>query len=277
MVDDVVALGQELGPDLVMFDTEAFVGPLVAALLGARQVNHLFGPFPDADVLQLATDALSPLWRSFGLDVPSDAGLYEGTTVAVCPPSIDPVRPPRAEVLFIRPTPLPSRPARPQSPPLIYFSLGTLWANAEVVATALEAFSQLPVRVLATLGDLDVTAVTPVPSNVELRQHVPQAEVLPDASLVVHHAGAGTMFGALAHALPQVALPQAADNFINAELLARTGAATVIQPDELTAEALAAAVTNLLQNPSATQKARVVAEEIAAMPTAEKVAQQLRT
>jgi UDP:flavonoid glycosyltransferase YjiC (YdhE family) len=277
MIDDVLAVGERLRPDLVLFDTEALVGPLAAHLLGTRQVNHLFGPLLAADVSQLAADAMSPLWGSFGRVVPPDAGLYEGVTVAVCPPSMDRDPPPRGEWLSVRPAPLPVRPPRRVSPPLVYFSLGTLWASTAVVATALEAFGDLPIRVVATVGSLDPGEVPTVPANVELHQYVPQAEVLPDASLVVHHAGAGTMFGSLAHGLPQVALPQAADNFINAELLERSGVAVVLRPDELTPTALAAAVTRLLADASASQRAQAIAEEIAAMRTAEDVAQRLRT
>lgn len=277
MVDEVLTAGEMLAPDLVLFDTEAFVGPLVAQLLGARPVNHLFGPMLAPEVSQLATDALSPLWRSFGCDVPDDAGLYDGVTVAVCPPSMDSAGPPRGDHLLLRPTPLPNRAPTPTTPPLVYFSLGTLWANADVVNTVLEAFANLPVRVVATLGALDISAVQSVPPNVELHQYVPQADVLPDASLVVHHAGAGTMFGALAHGLPQVALPQAADNFVNADMLQRRGVAAVLSPEEVTPQAVAAATTEMLADTAAAESARSVADEIAQMPTAYEIANRVRS
>jgi UDP:flavonoid glycosyltransferase YjiC (YdhE family) len=276
MVDEVLAVGETLAPDLVLFDTEAFVGPLVARLLGARPVNHLLGPMLAPEVSQLATDALSPLWRSLGHAVPDDAGLYDGVTVAVCPPSLDPVGPRRGEHLRLRPAPLPKRAPTPTAPPLVYFSLGTLWASLDVVNTVLEALADLPIQVVATLGALDPTAVQPAPPNVELHQFVPQADVLPDASLVVHHAGAGTMFGALAHGLPQVALPQAADNFINADMLRRRGVAVVLRPDELTPQAVAVAVTEMLADTAAAQAARAIAQEIGQMPTADEIAYRLR-
>jgi UDP:flavonoid glycosyltransferase YjiC (YdhE family) len=272
MVDDVLAVGERLRPDLVVFDTEAYAGPLVAALLGARQAHHLFGPLPARDVTQLATDALSPLWRSFGLDVPAEAGLYDGTTVAICPPSMDPETPSRGTLLRVRPAPAPLRPVQAQTPPLVYFSLGTMWADAGVVRTVLDGLAELPVRVVATLGALDPADVPTVPANAELHRFVPQQQVLPDASVVVHHAGAGTMFGALAHGVPQVALPQAADNFVNAGLLARSGAGVVLGPAEVTSESVAQAVRRLLGEPSYARSARAVADEVASMPAADEVA-----
>lgn len=276
MIDDVVAAGEQLRPDLVMFDFEAVTGPLAARLVGARQANHQVGPLPPPDVLQLMTDALSPMWRSFGHDVPPYAGLYEDTTIAICPPSMELETVPRGERLLLRPAPLPVRPLRPQSPPLVYFTLGTLWANPTVVATVLEALADLPVRVVATLGSLDPGELRSVPSNAELHRFVPQDELLPDASVVVHHAGAGTMFGALAHGLPQVALPQAADNFINAAALADRGAGVTLLPDQMTCEAVTTAVSRALDDEAISTAARAVAEEIAGMPAPAQVAERLR-
>lgn len=276
MVDDVLAVGERFRPDVVLFDAQAYVGPLVARLLGARPVNHLFGPLPAADVTQLATDALSPLWRSFGHDVPPDAGIYDGVTVAICPPTLDIAQPPRGEHLSVRPAPLPARPPAELSPPHVYFSLGTMWANQQVVQAVLEGMADAPVRVLATLGSLAADELGNVPANVEVRQYVPQAEVLPDASLVIHHAGAGTMFGALAHALPQLALPQAADNFVNAALLRDAGVARVLMPDEVTSDAVRGAVEDLLRDTATRSTARTIADEITAMPSAADVAARLR-
>jgi UDP:flavonoid glycosyltransferase YjiC (YdhE family) len=275
MLDGVLAAGQRLSPDVVVFDTQAYAGPLVAALLGCCQVHHTFGPLPDPDVVQLATDAVAPLWRSVGHDVPAHAGLYRGDTVTICPASLDPALPPDGRQLPLRPAPRPVRPAHAQEPPLVYFSLGTMWASAEVVRTVLAGLADLPVRVVATLGSLQPSEVGAVPANAALHPFVPQQDLLPDAAVVVHHAGAGTMFGALAHGVPQLALPQAADNFGNAELLARSGAGLVLGPPEVSAPAVADAVTRLLADPSYALAARTIAEEIDAMPDAETVAASL--
>lgn len=272
MVDDVLAAGERLRPDVVVFDAYAYVGPLVARLLGARPVNHLFGPLPEPDVTQLAADAMSPLWRTFGVDVPPDAGVYAGATIAVCPPSMDRAVPPRGEHHRLRPAPSPLRDATPQSPPLVYFSLGTMWSSVDVVRTVLGALGELPVRVVATLGQLDPSELADVPPNVELHQYIPQQHVLPDAAMVIHHAGAGTMFGALAHGLPQVALPQAADNFVNAAMLSQVGAAAILPPDDVSKDSVREAVRRVLDDVSYSRAATAVAEEIAAMPTPNDVA-----
>lgn len=88
MADDVIACGRQMGPDLVLFENYALAGPLAAAVLGVPCADHLLGPLPANDVLELANDAVSPLWRSFGLDTPGFAGAFAGVTIAICPPSL---------------------------------------------------------------------------------------------------------------------------------------------------------------------------------------------
>jgi hypothetical protein len=39
--------------------------------------------------LELCGDAISPLWRSFGHDVPPFAGIYSGITLSICPESLN--------------------------------------------------------------------------------------------------------------------------------------------------------------------------------------------
>src|SRR3974390_989709 len=70
MVDDLIAIGRELGPDLVLYETFALAAPLVAAVLGVPAVHQLITPMLRHEVCELGDDAMSPLWRSFGLDSP---------------------------------------------------------------------------------------------------------------------------------------------------------------------------------------------------------------
>jgi UDP:flavonoid glycosyltransferase YjiC (YdhE family) len=84
------------------------------------------------------------------------------------------------------------------------------------------------------------------------------------------------MFGSLAHGLPQVVVPQGADNFLNGDLLARAGVARILLPDEVTPERVGDAVRAVLDDDRLRRAARSVAAEIAAMPGPAEVAQTLR-
>lgn len=85
------------------------------------------------------------------------------------------------------------------------------------------------------------------------------------------------MFGSLAHGVPQVVIPQGADNFINGDLLARAEAAQVLAPGELTPQAVKNALQSVLDTPSYPEAARRLATEIAEMPSPDEVAQTLRS
>ena len=95
--------------------------------------------------------------------------------------------------------------------------------------------------------------------------------------MVVSHAGSGTFLGALAEGLPQLCLPQAADQFRNSEGGARAGVAVVLRPDESSPEAIASAVGTLLTDDALRRRARGVADEIAAMPSPGDVVDKLVT
>ena len=277
MIDDLLSAGRELEPDLVLYETYALAGPLAADVLGVPAVHHLIGPMLPDEVLDLANDAVSPLWRSFGRDAPGYAGVYSGTTIEVTPPSLEALDLPSGERLALRPAPLPKQEATRSDPPVIYATLGTFFgSNLDVFRIVLEGLASEPIDVVATLGtDQDPAALGSVPSNARVERFIPQGDILPGCSAVVHHGGSGTMFGSLAHGLPQVVIPQGADNFINGELLSRASAGTMIGPAELTPERLRDAVRLVLDDPAFTAVARGIASELAAMPAPDQVARSL--
>jgi MGT family glycosyltransferase len=163
--------------------------------------------------------------------------------------------------------------------PLVYVTLGTFSNNnLGLFGLVLDALADEPVRVLATIGrDNDPAVLAPVPANAHVERFVPQAQVLPHCAAAVHHAGAGTMLGVLAHGLPSLALPQSADNFTNAGLLATASAARVLVPGEVTTAAVRAGVRAVLDDGAYRRAARALAGEIAAMPAPAEVAAALRS
>ena len=277
MIDDVVACARRFAPDLVMFETYAFAGPLAAAIIDAPPVHHLISPMLPHDVMELVNDALSPLWRSFDLHVPGYGGIYQGLTIEVAPPSLEPLSVPAGERIGLRPAPAPLRPAEPSEPPLVYVTLGTFFGgNTEVFGAVLEGLTGENVEVVVTVGaDNDPSLLGPVPGNVRVERYIPQAELLPGCSVVIHHGGSGTMFGALAHGVPQVVIPQGADNFVNGEHVERCGVGLAILPADLNPDEVRRCVRAVLGDAAFTTKAAELAREVAAMPDANEVAREL--
>ncbi len=279
MVDDVLRQGLEFAPDVVLFEAFALAGPLVAELLGVPGVAHMFGPLPPHEAVELANDAVSPIWRSYGLDVPGWAGMYRHLTIQICPPMLETAQVPTGETFRLRPVPLPIGPREITGRPVVYVTFGTLFnANLGLFQLALEALADEPVDVVMTVGrDQDPAGLAPFPANARVERFIPQAELLPSCSAVVHHGGAGTTFGALAHGVPQVILPQGADNYEHAAMCERAGTAIALRPEVLTQASLAGAVRRVVLAADHATASRRCAAEIVAMPDAVAVATALRS
>lgn len=279
MIDDVLRHGQELAPELVLFEAFALAGPLVAELLGVPAVAHMFGPLPPHETVELANDTVSPIWRSYGRDVPGWAGMYRHLTIQICPPMLETARVPAGDTLHLRPVPLPIRPREVTPRPVVYVTFGTLFnANADLFQLALEALADEPVDLVMTVGrGQDPAELAPFPANARVEQFIPQAELLPFCSVVVHHGGAGTTFGALAHGVPQVILPQGADNYEHAAMCESAGTGIILRPELLSPANLAAAVRRVMHTADYAAAGRRCADEIAAMPDADAVAKALHS
>lgn len=209
---------------------------------------------------------------------PGWAGMFPGLTIEICPPSLETGRVPAGTTLGLRPAPLPLGPPTVGPRPRVYVTFGTLFnQNLDLFRVALDALAPLPVEVVVTIGrDHDPAALAPHPANARVERFVPQAELLPSCQAIVHHGGAGTMFGALAHGVPQVIVPQGADNFEHTDICERAGVAVGLRPGEATPDALARAVQQVLDDPGYREAGARVAAEIAALPDAASVAATLR-
>ncbi|MEU5265054.1 nucleotide disphospho-sugar-binding domain-containing protein [Amycolatopsis sp. NPDC021455] len=213
------------------------------------------------------------LWHGFGRMFPRDIGFERpagGVHLDICPSSLqDADFLTTAERIPLRPVPF----AEPGDfrRPLVYLTLGTAFGTPEVLTTAIRGLAALGVPLVVATGRVRPEDLGPVPDHVTLRAWVPQAAVIPHADLVVHHGGSGTTLGALAAGVPQLVLPQGADQFANAEALVAAEAALRLLPGELSADA----VTEQARKASSCRDAaRVIAAEIAAMPSPDEVARE---
>lgn len=283
MVDPLTELVRDVRPDLLVFEPYSLAAPLVGALCGVPAVQHTIGLRMEPAILALTNDAVTPAWRLAGLPSPVAAGLFDGPTLATCPPALDWPDPSAVHPLLLRPTDLPDRDAvlpvpRTDERPLVYLTLGTFSNTAMALfSLVLAALADEPITVLVTLGnDTDPAGLGDIPDNAIVAGFIPQAQVLPHCAAVVHHGGAGTTFGVLAHGLPAVVMPQSADNFTMGARLADVGAARLLMPSEVDEAAVRGALHTVLNDPSYRRRATGLAHEIAAMPGPEQVTDVLR-
>ncbi len=128
-----------------------------------------------------------------------------------------------------------------------------------------KAFGDLPGwhMVLQIGRHVDPAELGEIPANVEVREWVPQLAILKQADAFITHAGAGGSQEGLATATPMVAVPQAADQFGNADVLQSLGVARHIPTEEATAEALRAAVLTLVDDPEVARRLKDIQAQMA--------------
>jgi UDP:flavonoid glycosyltransferase YjiC (YdhE family) len=137
-----------------------------------------------------------------------------------------------------------------------------------VLSRAVAEIAALDVDVLVTVGpEGEPASLGAVPNNVHVERFVAQSAVLPLVDLIVHHGGTGTVLSALEVGLPQLLLPQGADEFVNAEILTAAGAARALPNDGQQPGAIGDVVEELLGNAPERQAATRLRDEIAAMPS----------
>jgi UDP:flavonoid glycosyltransferase YjiC (YdhE family) len=269
-------------PDIIVSEHADFVGPLVAARLGAALATLGFGPGHPAEWVVEAGEAVAPYYRELGLTPPADAGLYGGLYLDTCPPALQApqfARP--ARVQSLRPEPYGNAAAEWTFPgfgdradrPLVLLTMGTIFGNPAVFSAALTGLAALDVNVLVTVGPFgDPAAIAVDPTRVHVVRFVPLDRVLSRCALVVAHGGAGTTLATLSQGIPMVVIPQATDQFINAERAVATGAAVSLLPTELDPESLRSAVERVWEDHRYADAAARIRDEVAAMPDATVVA-----
>jgi UDP:flavonoid glycosyltransferase YjiC (YdhE family) len=270
---DLRELMREWPPDLVVHDTLELGAPTVAIMRRVPHVTHGYGPIipPTSDFAAAIGAAITDA----GLPDPVPA-VFAAPYLDVCPPGLHgsdpspwptmyPLRPSAGEFDDGLP---PEFDALPH-PHTVYVTLGTIMnQNVGVFRAVIDGCARWPVNLIVTTGPgLDAAQLGPLPAAVLAAPFLPQAAVLPRCEVVVSHAGAGTMLGALCYGLPQLCLPQGTDQPFNTAALLPTGAALALQPDEITADRVADALGQLLQDPSFRDAARRLRDQIAHMPT----------
>jgi UDP:flavonoid glycosyltransferase YjiC (YdhE family) len=269
---------ERLRPDLMIFegmDTGAGVAATVlgipAAAYAIALTSSVYGMLHPATV-----NYQRAMWLDRDRTPPEGAGLLAAALINPAPPSVR-----RTDGMSITTIPirsvaynesdagLPLWLTHRRSRPRVYLALGTVsFAAVDVLSCAIAEIAPLDVDMLVTVGpEGEPAALGEVASNVHIERFVAQAAVLGEVDLIVHHGGTGTVLSALEVGLPQLLLPQGADQFLNADILKAAGVGRALTNDEQQPGAISGAVQALLNDCPERQVAARVRAEIAAMPS----------
>ncbi|MEV6901312.1 glycosyltransferase [Amycolatopsis sp. NPDC051372] len=281
-VADLGALFERERPDLVIYEVGNSGGAFAARKAGIPAMGHGFGRVSADGLMTEIRGALDDYAAELGI-TGGDRPSWGNPFVDICPPSV------QSPEFIARARRLPLRPVGWSEPgdlpagvvdhgrPLVYLTLGTTpMSQAHILTAAITGLAALDVDVLVATGpSVDVASLGEVPANVRLEAWVPQSELLPHVDLVVHHGGSGTTMGAFSAGVPQLVLPQGADQFTNAEAVAGSGVGERLLGNAVTAEAVRESARRLLADSTVADAVRALAAEVAAMPSPDEVAAQL--
>ncbi|WP_040749456.1 macrolide family glycosyltransferase [Nocardia transvalensis] len=162
------------------------------------------------------------------------------------------------------------RPAAAEN--VLLISLGSAYTRQpEFYRQCVAAFGDLPGwHVVLQIGKYtDPRELGVVPDNIEVHPWVPQRAILDQADAFVTHVGMGGCGEGLLAGVPMIAVPQAAEQFMNADRLVELGVAQRIDTAEATAATLRKALHDLVTDAEvARRSARLRADALAEGGTA---------
>ncbi len=268
---DVIELVRQDPADVLVIDYFAFGAALAAERLGLPSVILWHTLFGEWDVFNAGLPALNA--ARAGLGLPEVDDVYEAyhraerilalTTEAFHYAAGD--TPVPSNLRYVGPQFAPGQEPRsipPLTPrtPFVLVALSTSYqAQEDLLLRVIGALAELPVRALVTTGPAVRLDVTP-PAHVEVRRWVSHAEVLPQADLVVTHAGLGTVMTSMAFGVPLLCLPMGRDQHGNAEAVAKLGFGRIADRDAGVAE-LRNSIAAVLADTEVRARARRLAEE----------------
>lgn len=260
-------------PDLVVYECCDIGAAVAADVLGVRAVAYGVGAATDFFRAwhRRAVADQRDLWQD---REPGDLASYPGGYLDPVPDALYGALPLPPNRMAVRATgwseqaDLPAVLTGTARRPRVYITLGTMaYGAVDVLRRAILETAAHEVDVVVAAGpDGDPSLLGELPANVHVARFLPQPDVLARVDLIVHHGGAGTMLGALENGVPQLVLPQGADQPFNAELVANAGAGRTLTNDEQAPGAIGAAVGALLADGPERETAKKYAWEMAALP-----------
>ncbi|GIJ19923.1 nucleotide disphospho-sugar-binding domain-containing protein [Micromonospora lutea] len=143
--------------------------------------------------------------------------------------------------------------------PLVFVSFGTIfYRRPELLRTVIMGAVKTGAQVIASVGDLAEELA--LPADVLTAPYVPQREVLERADVFITHGGYNSVAESIRAATPMLVIPLAVDQPIQAYFVETAGFGTALEPADVSEQAVADAVTNLL-DPGRDYRARLRAAQ----------------
>ena len=158
---------------------------------------------------------------------------------------------------------VPAELARPGNPLVVFAAGSSGQAAADFFQAAIAASSAQGWRAVLLTGEPNNWFSTPLPANAFQYCYVPMSQLLPMASLVVHHGGIGTISLALAVGVPQIVVPFGHDQFDNAVRIEQLGVGRRVLKSAGLPRQLRITIAQMLRDDSLSTRCRALAPRAA--------------
>lgn len=272
MVDGVVEFAREWRPDVIVYTPEAAPGLIAATRWSIPAVFLGLGLGHTPALMAGRYRRMQAIYERYGVTT-----LAEPVAWIDLSPSSLRERPsdgwPMRYLPYNGGYPV-GRDDRDTGKPRVAVTLGTVVPFAFGL-TPLRGLIDVAPRIDATFivlhGSPSARDLGPLPANVRTSSWMPWDALLATCTAAIHHGGFGTTLSVLHTGLPQLLLPQGADQFHNARMLTQRGAALASD----VADDLEAAVRRLLTDGDLRAAAAAIRAEMAAMPSPADVVPQI--
>lgn len=291
LMDDIVDFARSWRPDLVVWDTMSFAGPIAARASGAAHARLLFGLDLVGWIRQhylASLRALPPELRDdpleewlgriagrYGLEFTEDLVVGQWTVDPVPEPlrlPVDLLRVPVRHVPYNGTATVPDWLRGENGRPRVCLTLGlsfrdVMGGDRVSVSDLLDAVSDLDAEVVATLDARQLASVRRLPDNVRTVDFVPMDVLLPTCSAVIHHSGSGTFSTALVHGVPQILVTSKMwCNVPRARRLQEAGAGIARDAVGMTLEEIRGLLVQVIEDPSYTENATAIRNRMLGSP-----------
>lgn len=273
-VDSLLRNARQWRPDLVVVEPVEHAGRIVAAALRLPLIVHGWGFTLPAHVETAAHAGILDVYDRFSATPQPPVLVADLGSAEAQAPDIGTVQRYRYQPLSVPGRPVP---ARQQGKRRVLITLGT-YTNPDAAALLRSAAAdamQDGTEVIAVLGNDDRGSRESFPAGVTALKWVDMPAVMANCDLIVHHGGAGTSWTALSVGKPAVVLPQAGDQFRNAEILSAAEVALVRRPGHL--KHLSSTIKEALNSAALAQRTADIAGDNAALPDVAELAHRIAT
>ncbi|MYW65860.1 DUF1205 domain-containing protein [Streptomyces sp. SID8379] len=263
-----LALIDDWRPDLVVSEATEYAGQLAAAARGLPSVRvDWLSPMPEYRIG--ARTELAPELAELGLG----GELPRPTRTLTLRPD------PAQDATALRYVPYTGRAVQPdwalgpRTRPRVCLTLGSMLPTIGRLdfpgrlAGLMDALTGEGLEVVVAVDEAVARRWDPLPPGVRAAGWLPLELVAPACDVVISHAGMGSTLTTAVHGVPQLVLPQTADQFANAEWLVAQDAGQRLLPGESGTDDVVRAVRDLLDEPVWAKSATALAERIAAQAT----------